>query len=614
MTRKTTNPDQSPSTESGPAFGRRAFLGAAAAGLMAAGAARIERPNILWIVSEDNSAHWLGCYGDAVARTPRLDALAREGVRFTRCFANAPVCAPARNTLHTGIHAHSLGCEHMRSNQPLPEGIRFFTNHLREAGYFCVNGDKTDYNVDSTPQGAWDARDQRLAWRLAPPRRPFFAFINLMTTHESSLHRDFEPKTDPASVRLSPRHPDIPEMRRDYARYYDRLELMDRQVGVILDRLQRDGRAEDTIVFYFSDNGGILPGSKRCLNDRGTHVPLIVRAPEKWRGLLPGAPGEVCDRVVSHVDFAPSVLALAGLNAPPVMQGHAFLGPEEARAGGPEYAHCFTGRMDTLYDCGRSVHDRHFNYIRNYLPHRPAGRLLDYLWKMPSMRAYEREWRAGRLNPLQASFFLPKPAEELYDLENDPYETVNLAGHPDHHETLVRMRGENLRFLRAIGDRGLIPEAEMVRRAAGRSPRAISDYDLETTLTAAERTGRGDGEAPAMIAGLKHQESAVRYWSAAGLAGVSAAALKDAEPALRPALTDPSPSVRTAAAEALHRIDPAPARATLVTLLFDRELFTALAAVDTLAAVGEVFGDEEEQRAKSVKRALTLSVAAGVLR
>lgn len=596
---------------------RREFLGAsvAATAALALGAAPTRRPNLLWIVSEDNSARWLGCYGNPIARTPRLDGLAREGVRFTRCFANAPVCAPARNTLHTGIHASSLGCEHMRSRMPLPPDVRFFTHHLRDAGYFCLNGDKTDYNVERVPPGAWDARDQRLSWRLAPPGRPFFAFINLYSTHESSLHRDFEPETDPAAVRLPPRHPDIPEMRRDYARYNDRIALMDRQVGEILDRLERDGRADNTIVFYFSDNGGIMPGAKRFLNDEGTHVPLIVRAPERWRHLLPAAPGESCDQVVSYVDFAPSVLAAAGLPAPAVMQGHAFLGPDGLRGAPQQYAHCFRGRMDEVYDCCRSVHDGRYNYIRNYLPHRPAGRRLDYLWKMPSMRAWEREWQVGRLNDLQSAFFRPRPAEELYDLDSDPDETVNLAGHPDHAVTLDRLRAENLSHLRAVADLGLIPEAERVRRSNGRSPREIirDGLDRDAVTAAAELCGRGDSGRDAMAASLANSEAVIRYWGAVGLAALGGDARIPAAPALAAALDDPSPSVRIAVGEALAVTDEDRARRILAGLLYHDELFVALEAIDAMAACGFTLTEAEQDRRRRIKADLTRATSLGAL-
>jgi N-sulfoglucosamine sulfohydrolase len=341
-----------------------------------------------------------------------------------------------------------------------------------------------------------------------------------------------------------------------------------------------------------------------------------VRAPEKWRHLLPGSPGDACDQAVSFVDFGPSVLALAGLPTPASMQGHAFLGPEEARAGASGYAHCFRGRMDEVYDCGRSVRDRRYNYIRNYQPHRPSGRHHDYLWKLDSMRAWEREWKAGRLNDIQSAFFRPRPGEELYDLETDPDETVNLAADPAHAETLLRMRAENLRHLRAIGDLGLMPEAEMVRRARGRSPREIfaDGYDLDATIAAAELCGRGEGGMEKMIAGLKHPESAVRYWSAAGLATLAPDARPPAGPSLAESLVDESPSVRIAAAEALYDFDPVTARSTLAGLLSHDDLFVALTAADTLNACGITMTEAERKRRDQVVAELTRKTGLNAMR
>ena len=232
-----------------------------------------QRPNILWIVSEDNSA-WLGSYGDELATTPRLDALAAEGIRYTRAYSNAPVCAPSRAALITGAYPIAYGTEHMRSGFKIPEEIRFYPSFLRDAGYYTSNNYKKDYNTIDQPD-AWDESSRDASYRNRAEGQPFFHIANLHVTHESRLHRgSTAERHDPDSVQLAPYHPDTPEARNDYAVYYDRLEDLDTEIGEILDQLQADGLADSTIVFYYADHGGAVAGSKRFLTEGGLLGPL----------------------------------------------------------------------------------------------------------------------------------------------------------------------------------------------------------------------------------------------------------------------------------------------------------------------------------------------------
>ena len=229
-------------------------------------AAATERPNILWIVSEDNSA-WLGSYGDQLATTPRLDALAAEGIRYTRAYSNAPVCAPSRSALITGAFPIAFGTEHMRSGFKIPDDIQFYPSYLRQAGYYTSNNYKKDYNTVDQPD-AWDESSREASYRKRAANQPFFHIANLHVTHESRLHRgDVAKNHDPAAVELAPYHPDTPEARNDYAVYYDLLEELDGQVGEILDQLQADGLADSTIVFYYADHGGAVAGTKRFVTE-----------------------------------------------------------------------------------------------------------------------------------------------------------------------------------------------------------------------------------------------------------------------------------------------------------------------------------------------------------
>lgn len=571
---------------------RRAFLSESAAAAALAAVPRAarsfsDRPNILWLVSEDNSP-WLGCYGDTLANTPNLDRMAREGVRFTRAFANAPVCAPARFTIHTGVYASSAGTEHMRSCNPIPPGIKFFTERLREAGYFCVNGQKTDYNTTGAPPGAWDSRSFTTSLRGLKRRQPFFRFINYMTTHESSLLKEKPVTRDPASMRLAPYHPDTPEIRRDYAQYYDRITKLDARIGEAMAALEKEGLAEDTIVFYFSDHGGVLPRSKRFLYDSGMRVPMIARFPEKYRHLAPAAPGSTCDEMVSFVDLAPTMLSIAGVSVPDYMQGRAFAGEQAGPA--PACVYGFRGRMDERYDMSRAVRDLRFKYIRNYHPYLPLGRRLDYLWRMSAMRSWEEMYRAGKLNDAQKRFFEAKPAEELYDVIADPFEINNLAPDPAFIETLIRMRDANRRFLLDHHDAGFLQESEMTTRAQGSTPyemvRDTSRYDLPRIMAAAEIASGPAPDSARLIELLKDHDSAVRYWGAVGCIALQENAAP-ALPLLIKALDDESMSVAVAAATAIFRMGKqGPAMEAFKKALQDQNMYSGFYAADMMDFVG----------------------------
>ncbi|MCP4172092.1 MAG: sulfatase, partial [Fuerstiella sp.] len=300
-------------------------------------------PNILWITAEDMSPA-LGCYGDSYATTPNIDQLATESVRYTHSFATAPVCSPVRSCLITGCYATSLGTHNMRSAFPLPPSIRGFPALLKDAGYFTSNNVKTDYNTSDSARlidESWDESSDTAHWRSRRDKTaPFFSVFNLMTSHQSRTmvwpYEKFQADVqshissvdvhDPATVPLPPYYPDTPIIRRDWARFHDCVTAMDQQVGEILQQLTDDGLADDTIVLFFSDHGSGMPRHKRALFDTGMHVPLLIRFPQKYRHLAPAGAGSVTDRMVSFVDFPPTVLNLCGLSIPGHMQGEAFLG------------------------------------------------------------------------------------------------------------------------------------------------------------------------------------------------------------------------------------------------------------------------------------------------
>lgn len=579
---------------------RREFLAAGAAAALPTGipAAAPDRPNILWITCEDMSAI-LGCWGDSYAHTPNLDGLAREGVRYTRAFSAASVCAPARSSLITGVQANTLGSMHLRGFVPLPRGMNCFTAYLRRAGYYCSNNVKQDYNF-TAPADAWDESSNKAHWRNRKPGQPFFSVFNITATHQGQIRYSREQferisaklapeeRRDPARAPLPPYYPDTPLVRLNIAELYTQATLMDKRAGEILAQLRADGLAENTIVFFFSDHGTGLPRGKRWLHDSGTHVPLIVRFPEKFSRLAPAKPGTSVDRLVTFIDFAPSVLGLAGVEPPAYMQGSAFLGARQAKP--RECVIATRDRVDEVLEISRTVRGPRYRYIRNYLPHRPRMQHSDYSELGHVRKEVRRLAAAGKLSGTQALLMEPsKPAEELYDTQADPHELRNLAGSAQHRAILEGLRKELRSWMIRTRDTGLLPEDEMIRRAEGGSPAEMprASYPIERILDAAELVGRGPEHLNKLQALLGDGDSAVRYWAAVGLTALGVRA-KPASEALRKALQDPAPSVRIAAAEALAGLGAeAEAVPVLSACLLDADPRVALQAAIALWYLGE---------------------------
>ncbi|MDR1666192.1 MAG: sulfatase-like hydrolase/transferase [Bacteroidales bacterium] len=550
-----------------------------------------ELPNILWITSEDNSP-LLGCYGDRYATTPHLDQLAAQGFLYTHAYANAPVSAPTRNTILTGVYACSGGHQHMRSRYTKSDVVRCYPELLRQLGYYCTNNPKEDYNIaPEQTKNIWDESGKTAHYRHRKPGQPFFAVFNSNITHESCLHKSLPEKQlrhQPDRVTLPPYHPDTPEIRHDWAQYYDKIEDMDAWVGNILQALEESGEAENTIVFYYGDHGGALCRSKRFTYESGTRVPLMVRIPEKYQHLYPAAqPGTKVDRLISFVDLSPTLLSITGIPIPEWMQGHAFLGEQTSPA--PEYVYMFRGRMDERYDMTRAVRDKQYRYIRNYMPHRIYGQHVDYLWLAPSVRSWEQAFLAGKCNAMQAVFWNVKPPEELYDTENDPWEVHNLAADPACLPILLRMREANNRWMLAIFDTGFIPEGAYADIQA-----QMPMYDYMRTVS----TGLPDIIATANMASdgnktnlkrfiqqLKSENSTLRYWAATGLLILKEEA-REAVPALKQSLNDPSPDVAIVAAEALYLLGETDAGINaLLKTLQHPDIFVRTHALNVLDAI-----------------------------
>jgi arylsulfatase A-like enzyme len=512
-----------------------------------------ERPNILWITSEDNSARWLGCYGNEQAATPRLDRLAAEGNLFRQAYSNAPVCAVARSTILNGVYAPSQGTQHMRSRHPIPAEIKPYVTHLRGQGYYCTNASKTDYNFKGNDQAIWDECSGKAHYRKRAEGQPFFAIFNLTETHESSLFPDKRGRgpnrLKPSEIKVPPYLPDLPEVREDFAVYHDKVSQLDTQVGRILDELEKSGLADDTIVFYYSDHGGPTPRGKRYLENTGVHVPLLVRVPEKWRSLSPFKQGETVDELVSFVDLAPTLLSLVGLEKPDYMQGRAFLGKHRSEP--EDGVFLFADRFDEIYGMRRAWTDGRWKYIRRFSPQLPAAPYSSYQFSMPCWTAWQNAWRAGKVDARHRRIWeAPQEVEELFDTHADPWELHNLAGDPAHAARLAAMRARLKTKMSEVRDTGIIPEPMFHALSPNRpvADFARSDgFDHAGVLDLAFAATSGDpAELERLQSAMKSDDPVKRYW---GLLGMLVRGKAEGAAVL---LEDPHPVNRVLAAEALH--------------------------------------------------------------
>ena len=441
------------------------------------------QPNILWITCEDMSPH-LSSYGDLQVKTPNLDKLASEGIRYTNAFATAGVCAPSRSAIITGMYQQSIGTQHMRTGKlsankdayppnyvgysaVVPGNVKCFPEYLRANGYYCTNNVKEDYQFEAPPT-VWDESSNTAHWRNRKSSvQPFFAVFNLMVTHESQVWvRAGEPLlVDPKNVEVPPYYPDVPEVRNDIARHLSNVMVMDQQAGEILKQLEEDGLSDNTIVFFFSDHGDGLPFVKREIYDRGTRVPLIIKFGKKYQSSNPFREKRnvVDDQLISLVDLAPTVLSLAGCPTPDYLQGQAFLGPDKGLP--RSYVCAARDRMDSEYDRVRSIRTNRFLYLRNYMTDKPYYQNISYRLQQPMMNVILQMRDEKNLNEKQMLWFRQtKPAEELYDCVADPFQFNNLASDPAYTKTLTTLRKAYDEWITQVGDLSEMTEQEMVNK------------------------------------------------------------------------------------------------------------------------------------------------------
>lgn len=532
-----------------------------------------DQPNFVFLISEDNSLHYLKMFDPHGAATPHIEALAAEGLLFENAFSNAPVCSVARTTLITSCYGPRIGTQFHRCSRTaaMPEGLQMWPAYLRQAGYFTTNNSKKDYNAIEGP-GVWDASNGRASWRDRKPGQPFFHKQTFKTTHESSLHFSLQKmestptQNDPATVFLSPRFPDTPTFRYTAAKYHDQIQLVDQQIGAVVDQLEADGLLEDTFIFYFGDHGGVLPGSKGYGNDSGLHIPLVLRIPANFADRIDAARGSRTEGFVSFIDFGPTVLHLAGIDVPKGVDGTPFLGKgiSAADLAQRDEAFGYADRFDEKWDLVRTLRKGRYEYVRNFQPFNFDGLQNEYRYKMLAFEEWRTLFEAGKLNPVQAQFFQPRSVEALYDLKTDPYETINLASDPKYAELLLDLRTRLGQQMRQMPDLSLFPESVLVDEAM-ENPVAFGQQQqnrIAAAMDAADLSLQPFADSAAGIAkALASDDPLVRYWACITCSchGVDAAPLADA--ARRLAASDANRLVRVRAAEFLSLIgaeDPRP--------------------------------------------------------
>lgn len=456
--------------------------------------------------------------------TPNIEKLANSGLKFTHAFSNTPVCSAARSTLISGVYGPRFASHYHRKQKPipLPEGLNMFPAYLREAGYYTTNNSKEDYNFIK-PDNVWDESSKEAHWRNRQQGQPFFHVFNITTTHESRLHfsrEDMEKptNTDTSTVYVQPNHPQTPLYRYTNSFYRDKIQQMDKEVGAVIAELEADTLLENTFVFYFADHGGVLPGSKGYLYETGLHVPLVVHVPEKYRGWIEdvGVGNEV-KGFVSFIDFAPTVLQLAGVAIPEQYDGQPFLGKNIplSKVNQRDITYGYADRFDEKYDMVRSVRLGKYKYMRSYQPYNMDGLMNNYRYRMLAYQEWQEMYQKDELNEIQSQFFRDRPAELLFDVEADPFETTNLANDPVHAEVLATLHDTLHHWMVNLPDLSMYPEHYLIENAWENVLQFGEQHQLEIAsyLSTADLSLLEYNVArPNLEAALNSEDPWQRYW------------------------------------------------------------------------------------------------------
>ncbi|QCX40324.1 sulfatase [Aureibaculum algae] len=482
-------------------------------------------PNIVWIVSEDNSKHYMKLFDENGVATPNIEKLVEHGLLFTHAFSNAAVCSVARSTIISGSYAPRTGTQYHRRNKlvPMPTDLKMFPAYLRDAGYYTTNNSKEDYNFIKD-SGVWDDSSKTATWRNRKNGQPFFHVFNIETTHESSLHYTKEEMESLATITsqnkntIQPNHPKTKIFEFANAYYRDKHVEMDKQVGKVVSQLKEDGLLESTFIFYYGDHGGVLPGSKGYVYETGLHVPMVVYVPEKYRDFTPFQIGGTVDGFVSFIDLAPTVLNLAGVTIPKQLDGKPFLGKvitkKEIESRNTTYG--YADRFDEKYDMVRSVRVGKYKYIRSYQPFNFDGLTNNYRYKQVAYQEWEALYEAGELIAIQKQFFKPRKAEMLFDVEADPFETKDLSSEASYKKILSELRNKLIVWEKGMPDLSFYPEFYLIKNAFDNPvafgqahKKQIKDYRTTANWMLLDYKKA----APKIKEGLQSKDPWKRYWS-----------------------------------------------------------------------------------------------------
>lgn len=542
-----------------------------------------QRPNIVWLISEDNSIHYMRMFDEHGTETPRIRALAEHGLQFKNAFSNAPVCSVARTTLMTSCYGPRIGTQYHRRSVtvPMPSDVKMFPAYLREAGYYTTNNQKKDYNAVES-RGTWDESSRKASWRNRRDGQPFFHMQSFTTTHESSLHfsqQEYETQktqTDPNGVFVAPYHPQTDLFRYTVAKYHDNMRKVDEQIGAVVDQLVEDGLMEDTFIFYFGDHGGVLPRGKGYAYESGLHVPLVVYVPENFRELAPWDAGAQVEGFVEFIDFGVTVLNLVGVEVPPGVDGSPFLGAGVAaeRIAQQQEAFGYADRFDEKYDLVRTLRKGRFEYVRSYQPFNFDGLQNNYRYIMLAYRQWREHFLAGKLNDVQSQFFRERPAEMLFDIEADPHEVHNLAGDPKYAEVLADLRQRLRQRVKSMPDLSFYPESYLAEHAFD-APVDFGQTHRQAIATLVDIADLALQPFPAVkqeLEGTLSSDDAIqRYWGLIVCSTFGQAARDLVPQATRLMNEDSHLLVRTRAAEFLGRIGAADPRPALMECLVKSE-------------------------------------------
>jgi arylsulfatase A-like enzyme len=562
------------------------------------------QPNILWITIEDTSPQFIGCYGNGNARTPVIDKLAQEGVRFTNAFSTGTVCSPSRTAIITGVKTYKTGSGNHRSKYPIPDFIKGFPYYLQQQGYYTTNNSKTDYNVageNDFIKQAWNESSGRAGWWNRKAGQPFFAVFNFMESHQSRTmtetydwysenvlsHLSPDERIDDTGFDMPPFYLDSPEMRKQFARVYNSIRLTDKKIGELLLQLEKDNLRDSTIIFFFADHGEGMPRGKTNGINYGYRVPFIIWIPEMYKQLSPwGKGGIVSSELIDFTDLAPTLISLAGGNIPEHLEGRPMMGSK--RSTPPAHLVISSDRSDNGIDMVRTVTDGRFLYSRNYMPYIHEVRYIRYMEIGEIKQQMRKDYMENNLNVLQKSLFEARPAEFLFDIEHDLWETRNLANDPDYHEVVLRMRGLLQSEVLKSRDVMFLPEYEISKISSNTTAYEFrldqKQYPLEEIYKAASLSGFRDHKTTkAQVRLLSHKNPQIRYWAALGLRSQHPDDLRNYSKNIRKALDDSYPPVAVLASAILYRLEGSKtAEARLKELCTDENNDISLMAVYSL--------------------------------